>query len=356
MKLRFREKVKEESFDNLRKMVEHIYQNADHKKINQSQLIIGGLIFLTFLIAILFLWQFNYNSIYYLFTIVFLGIISVPLILVIGHESIHGNFSNGKRINKIGQGVFYFLGTSPYFWKLRHLNAHHHYTNIKKWDLDIEQSELIRLNNNQKWRKIHSFQAYYMPILFTMYTLNWFFLRDFKDIKKNKFGNKYIKSHAFSNILWLFASKCWHLSFLIFIPVLLGQSMSMAILGFFVFHFSASLTTTLVLVSTHIGEDHELVDIDTQTNLPYSWIEHQIRTSGSFNIKSRFVLHFFGGFNHHLAHHLFPNVPYVLYPKITQLIEEYCVQNNLPFVCYPNLFVCIRSHFKRLVIYSKNNN
>ena len=353
MSLKFLNKKQEESFVSLQKYVEGLYGNKSQKKINLYTYLTGSFVFCSFLLFMFLMWLSFDNSSIYILAIVLLGIMSVPLLLVIGHESIHFNFSNKQRVNKIAQNVFYFLGTSPYLWKLRHLNSHHHYTNIKKWDLDIEQSKLIRLDNSQKWNKIHRFQPYYMPFLFMMYTLNWFFFRDFTDFWKYKFGNKHIESHSISKIFLLLLSKIWHLLFLLFIPIIIGQSFSIAILGFFIYHFTASLTTALVLVSTHIGEDHELLNANNKSTMPYTWIEHQIRTSGCFSIKSRLALHFFGGFNHHLAHHLFPNIPYVFYPHITPLIEEYCEKNNLPFVCYPNLFKCIQSHFNRLALYSK---
>ncbi len=351
MNLKFRKK-KEKSLKALQKSINDLYDNRSQKKINVFALLIGGFLFLAFLTGIFLSW-FENDAIVYCSIIAFLGVISVPIILVIGHESIHYNFTDIKRINKIAQNIFYFLGTSPYFWRLRHLNAHHHYTNIKEWDLDIEQSKLIRLTHSQGWRKFHRLQPYYMPVLFMMYTLNWFFLRDFADIKKQKFGNKSIDAHPLSKILLLLLSKVWHLVFLLFIPIMFGQSLSISILGFFIYHFTASITTTLVLISTHIGEDHELLNANNKSLLPYSWVEHQIRTSGCFSTKSTLALHFFGGFNHHIAHHLYPSIPYVLYPKITPLIEEYCVKNNLPFVNYPNLFTCIKSHFNRLTTFSK---
>jgi len=353
MKLEFKEKIKEESFQQLQKSVSNICLNKNQRKINYSAIFIGGMALIAFLSGLFILWYASTSPLIYLSIIVFLGIINVPLILIIGHGSIHKNFSNLKKINKLGENIFYLLGTSPYFWKLRHLNAHHHYTNIRKWDLDIEQSKLIRLSASQECYNIHKYQTYYMPFLFMMYTLNWFFFRDLLDINKQKFGNRIIENHPSVKIFWLFFSKLWHISILIIIPITLGQSVSIVILGFFIYHFSASLTTTLVLVSTHIGEDHELVETGEQSKLPYTWIEHQIRTSGSFSIKSKVILHFFGGFNHHLAHHLFPNIPYTLYPQISPIIKEYCIQNNLPFVCYPNFSACVKSHFKRLAVYSK---
>ncbi len=351
MNPKFNQNNKINNFHALQKTVNEIIKDVDSKHTNFKALILSGTLFLSYLTGIWGLWIQATNSYYYFLIAIFLGIMCVPLILVIGHESIHGNVTNNTVVNSIGKNIFYFLGTSPYFWKLRHLNAHHYYTNIRKWDLDIEQSKLIRLDESQEWNKIHKFQAYYMPFLFMFYTLNWFFFRDFKDIRKRQFGTKKLSSHPIQKIILLFCAKIWHLLFLIIIPLQLGQSLPYVLIGFFIFHFAASLTTTLVLVSTHIGENHELLSVENE--MPYTWIEHQIRTSGDFSTSNSFVLHFFGGFNHHLTHHLFPNIPYSLYPKITPLVKNYCLENNLPYNNYPNLFSCVKSHFIRLMQYSK---
>jgi linoleoyl-CoA desaturase len=352
MNLRFKKTNKKEGFTDLQKQVRILISRSDVRKENRNIISSGAIVFLSFVIAMLSFWTQATHFKYY-FLAVFLGVVCVPMILLIGHEAIHGNFTSKKIINDMGKNVFYFLGTSPYFWKLRHINAHHHYTNIRNWDLDIEQSKLIRLDETQEWHTIHKYQAFYMPFLFLCYTLNWFFFRDFKDIFTLSFGTKQLKSHPNSKIFYLFCAKIWHLLFLVIIPIWFGQTYLTVILGFFLFHFAASLTTTLVLVSTHIGEDHELIGNDTNEHLPFAWEEHQIRTSGDFSTNNNFLLHFFGGFNHHLAHHLFPNVPYSLYPQITPMIKEFCHNNLLPYHNYPSLVSCVRSHFIRLHKFSK---
>jgi linoleoyl-CoA desaturase len=352
MNLRFKKTNKNDGFVDLQLYVRNLVSTCDVKKENRNTVLFGAIAFLAFIIGVGGFWTQTSQLNYYLLA-AFLGVMCVPLILLIGHEAIHGNFTSIKLVNKLGINIFYFLGTSAYFWTLRHINAHHHYTNIRNWDLDIEQSKLIRLDTTQDWHKIHRFQAFYMPFLFLCYTLNWFFFRDFKDISTHHFGTKYIEKHPNAKLVYLFCSKIWHLLFLVIIPIWFGHSFGSVVIGFFIFHFSASLTTTLVLVSTHIGEDHELLGTDTHEELPFSWAEHQIRTSGDFSTSNRFLLHFFGGFNHHLAHHLFPNVPYSLYPQITPLIKEFCNNNILPYHNYPSLVSCVKSHFIRLHKYSK---
>lgn len=334
-------------FLKLVKKVNEVVRKQNSRMLSYRSLFLGTAILLCFSINIYLIWSAQSSSIYF-FSCITLGVLSVPLVLVVGHEAIHGNFSKFKWANNIGKHVFILIGTSSYFWELRHLKAHHQFTNIRDWDLDIEQSKLIRLNQEQQHSKYHKYQHIYMPFMFMFYTLNWFLFRDFKDIKRKTFGSREYNNHPWLHILFLFVAKVWHLNYLITIPLIIGTSLSSTIIGFLIFHISASFTTTLVLVSTHIGEEQELIQLDQEDKKLGSWAEHQIRTSANFSTSSSLVLHFFGGFNHHLTHHLFPNIPYALYPKITPLIQKYCENQDLPYMSYDHIGQAIFSHFKRL--------
>ena len=348
---RFR--LQEDQFTRLQQFVRRRFNRPYIKRHNGPILFFGSTIFLIYLSLMIALWLSTANDPAYFVIIAVLGILCVPMILVIGHESVHGNFTTWRWLNSLGKSVFYFLGTTPYFWSLRHINAHHAYTNIKEWDMDIEQSKLIRLSEQEPHAKHHRYQYLYMPFLFMLYTLNWFFIRDVQDVSNNRFGGKHVQTHPTEKIVYLVLAKLWHLSFLVGIPVLLGASIVQAVFGFFLFHVMASLTTTLVLISTHIGENHDLLSAGEGQHSESSWIEHQIRTTGDFCTHSDLALYFFGGFNHHLTHHLFPNIPFRFYPQITPLVKNYCIENDLPYHHYDDLLKCASSHFKRLKKYSQ---
>jgi linoleoyl-CoA desaturase len=49
-------------------------------------------------------------------------------------------------------------------------------------------------------------------------------------------------------------------------------------------------------------------------------------------------------FNHHVAHHLFPDVSRIHYPLITKEIARFAREYNLPYKRY-GLVYAIRSHF-----------
>ncbi len=321
----------------------------DNYRAKASRIAMGKALLLLscFLGIIVLLYSTPVGSGFYLVWAVLLGVGCLPLILNIGHEAVHGTFSINKHLNKWTKGVFFLLGTSAYFWELRHTASHHAFANVKNVDLDIEQTTIIRLSKHQEHAPRHKYQHLYMPFAFCLYTLLWFFYRDFKDLGKRQFGAKRVIQHAPKELVKLMAAKIWHLLMLLGIPIFYGQTVGLVCAGFFVFHLGASIVTTFALISTHVGEEQEIVEVK-EGLLPYSWAEHQLRTTADFSVNNRLLFHFFGGFNHHVAHHLFPGIPHVYYPLITPIIEKKAKYYGMPYHRYTSFFVSAKSHFRRL--------
>ena len=335
-------------FDALKHEVFQLLPDDYRTKANPV-MIFKAIILLGFFVAILLMVCFATLKPYIqIMLMMVLGVLTLPLILNIGHEAVHRNFSTNDKVNKWAKGVFFLLGTSAYFWELRHNSSHHAFTNVKDVDLDIEQAKIIRLSKQQEFRWYHKFQHFYMPFAFCLYTLLWFFSRDFKDLGKKRFGLKTVKKHPKQEVLKMAGAKIWHIMAFLVLPYLTAQNLGLALSGFFVFHISASIVTTFALISTHVGEVQEIVNPSKDGCLPYSWAAHQLKTTADFSPNSISALHFFAGFNHHVAHHLFPGVPHVYYPKITPLIKKQAAIYGLKYNCYPNLVSCAKSHFKRL--------
>ncbi len=321
---------------------------GNYKGKSDTKMLAKGLFLFSFFLILMTLLYFSVTNILIYFSIIFIiGIIAVPLVLNIGHDAAHGVFSTNKKINNIAGMIFYVLGTSGYFWALRHNYSHHKFSNIKDWDMDIEQSKIIRLSPYQEIKKHHKYQHLYMPIAFSLYSLVWFFYRDFKDIFTYKFGLKEVTKHPSKEIIILIIAKIMHIVLFILLPYYLSGSWFLAIVGFFIFHISTSVVTTFALISTHVGEDQKIV-LSENFKLPYTWSEHQLQTTADFSTNKKRMFHFFGGFNHHVAHHFFPNIPHIYYPIITPIIKKYAEQNNIEYNVYPSLYHSAISHFKRL--------
>ena len=56
----------------------------------------------------------------------------------------------------------------------------------------------------------------------------------------------------------------------------------------------------------------------------------------------------FGGFNLHIAHHVFPEINHTHYPALTQIIKEVLAENNLDWYKSFTFFQGVRSHIKHL--------
>ncbi|MGB0840523.1 MAG: fatty acid desaturase, partial [Chitinophagales bacterium] len=133
---------------------------------------------------------------------------------------------------------------------------------------------------------------------------------------------------------------------------LLPFSLGTILLGFVLFHFAASFTVALALISAHIGEDSVYPEPDAMGKMPTSWIRHQIVTTSDFATHNPVLTHLFGGFNHHVVHHLFPNICHIHYPQLTQILIQTCADYDMPYKSNPTLIRAIFSHWNFLKIRS----
>ena len=286
------------------------------------------------------------HALAYVLILALTGVSCLPLILNAGHEGIHGNLSQRNWINQLGASVFYLLGTSTRFWRLRHLASHHTFVNVTGVDLDIGQADIIRLGASTQPVWYHRYQHLYMPLAFMLYTLVWFFVRDFLDLGRKQFGHR-VEAHPWTTSVALVLAKAWHCFLLLGVPYVLGAGFLQTLVGFFAFHLAASAATTFVLVSTHVGEGQEVLDGSLEV-LPYGWLEHQLRTTADFATDSWLARQVFGGFNHHVAHHLFPDLPHSAYPQVTAELRRFCREHELPYTAHRNVLQCAASHLRRL--------
>jgi linoleoyl-CoA desaturase len=71
-------------------------------------------------------------------------------------------------------------------------------------------------------------------------------------------------------------------------------------------------------------------------------------TTSDYATESLLVTHLFGGFNHHVIHHLFQHVCHVHYPAMTKILIEVAAKHNLTYRTKKRILPAMRSHFKLL--------
>lgn len=333
---------------------QYFVENKLNKTGNKLLYWKSGLLLTTYVFIYLLL-LISANTIAMYFCFMALGVLTIFVALNIGHDAAHHTFSENKKHNNLLLYSFDFLGASGYMWRLKHVHSHHPHVNIPDMDGDIKQSNLVRIFPNAPYLSFHQYQYLYMPILYLFYTLHWLLFRDFKDYWNTKISGKPKLQHKKSECLKFLIGKVMFFSRMLLIPyILLPFSFSSILLGFVLFHFTASFTVALALVSAHIGEDSVYPEPDADGNMSTSWVRHQIETTSDFATDNMLLTHLFGGFNHHVVHHLFPKICHIHYPTLTKILISTCNDFDIPYKSNPTLTRAIFSHLNFLKIRSLN--
>ncbi len=278
-----------------------------------------------------------------------LGCLTVFVALNIGHDAAHYSLSKNLKTNKLLLYTFDILGASGHVWRQKHVHSHHIHVNIPDLDEELKQPKLIRMFPNAAYFSFHQFQHLYTPVLYLFYTLFWMMFRDYRDFYTvQKKLTRSSKTHLTDYTLF-YGGKAFLMLRLLVLPMLiLPVSPAVVLLAFLCFHLTASATAVLILLASHVGALVDFPKPDANGRMSNSWVMHNLKTTFDYGTKSRALFHLYGGFNHHLAHHFFPNICHIHYPKITTIIKEECAIFNLPYPHHQTLAHAIKAHFKLL--------
>jgi linoleoyl-CoA desaturase len=265
------------------------------------------------------------------------------------HDAVHGALFRTPRYNEWFSFLLELFGSNSWLWQKRHMSLHHAYPNIQDWDIDVRQSDMIRIFPNSPLFNYHKYQHLYMWLIYPMYSLNWIFIRDLKDF----FGteNNYVKRiYEIPKIEYfrMIVAKAFNLFYLIGIPMMvLHQPWYIVVAGWLSMHLVGSSLGVIALISTHVDDGAEFPTVPESGVMPTTWAAHQLRVTKDFSPDSKIANFLFGGFTHHVAHHLFPGVAHTYYPAITNVIRRYADQYGLPYTSYP-LLRAVASHSRLL--------
>mgnify|MGYP000611757777 CR=1 FL=1 len=282
-----------------------------------------------------------------------IGIFSTLIFLNILHDAAHQSIFRNRKYNDVIFQILNLLGGNSYVWKLRHLSSHHPYPNIPGKDMDISQSTVVRLNGESQYKGMHRFQHFYMPLIYLTYTLFWVFFRDFNDFLKGDIirGNK--KAYPILEWIKLFVFKGVYFSIFLIIPLKLTSfSFGEVFGGFVCMHIFQSILSAMALLTAHVNEHSNFPTPDEHGNMVDCWAIHQIKSTNDFGTHNPLINYSFGGFNFHVAHHLFPNMSNIHYQKITPIIQSVIERNGLKYQEL-GMFEALLSHWHLLKKYSK---
>lgn len=307
-----------------------------------------SLYFGLFIINYLLIYFIPYTSVLYT-SYIAIGLLHVLLGLNFAHDFAHNAIFKSKNLNNTAfEFLFALMGLNGYLWKKRHTHSHHNYPNTEGYDVDIELGSVIYLSENGNPQKHHAWQHIYGPLLYGIYTLYWILYKDFVLFFKRQHANLHFRKHENKEHfkLWLF--KLLYVGYMLVLPAIASPFGWLQVaMAFVVAHLISAWFLLFTFLITHHVENTQYYHADENHLTSTSWLMHQVGSSNDFHPFSKTANFIFGGFNCHVAHHLFPSASHTQYPHISSVIYSILEKHQI----VPNkttFFGGIRSHIRLL--------
>lgn len=284
-----------------------------------------------------------------LWVIMGVGIAGIGLSIM--HDANHGAYSSKPWVNSFLGASLNFLGGNAMNWKIQHNVLHHTYTNIDGLDEDIAPGPILRLSPSQPLTKIHRFQHLYAWFLYTLMTIMWITIKEFKQLRNWK-GSSYFESQGSTygkSIALLIFTKVIYFSYGLVLPLLLTPNpWWLTVTSFILMHMIAGFILGIVFQPAHTVPTSEFPIPDEQRNMENTWAVHQMLTTANFAPDNRLFSWYVGGLNYQIEHHLFTNICHVHYRGLSKIVKATAEEFGLPYQVEPTFLSALRSHAKLL--------
>lgn len=275
------------------------------------------------------------------------------------HDANHGSFSKHAWVNKFFSNSLYLLGGYPPNWKYQHNTLHHGFTNIEGHDEDIAPPGILRLSPHRPLKKIHRYQHLYAWALYSLMTVSWIIVKDFKRMQKYKTSNvKLSGKRKYSRLLIeLIISKIVYYALFLVVPLLLVPvAWYWTVLGFLLMHFVGGLVLASIFQTAHVVPTSEYPLPDENGEMDNNWAAHQLYTTCNFAPKNRVFTWLVGGLNHQVEHHLFPNISHVHYRKIADIVQKKANEFGMPYHVNKSFIGAVGQHVRMLKLLGARQN
>lgn len=237
----------------------------------------------------------------------------------LGHEASHRQVFVSKRANdEFGRIIAtLFVGISYSWWMNKH-TKHHANPNRVDHDPDIAPDVIVfqtehagGRNRLHAWFLRHQGTLFFPLLLLEGLNLHVQGLRYLLD-RRNQVAGRWIE-------LAMLVVRLVGIPLLAFLslPPLTAVAFLLVQLGVFGVYMGASFAPN------HKGMPH------VPSALKLSFLHKQVLTSR--NIVGRGMTALFGGLNHQVEHHLFPNMPRPHLARAAAIVREYCSERGIPY-------------------------
>jgi linoleoyl-CoA desaturase len=257
------------------------------------------------------------------------GLAQTFLLLNIAHDSNHNAISTKSSVNKLLNYVFDVCGINSYMWRILHHRGHHSCINLHGEDDALTGRGIFRFTPHEPRTRLHRFQHIYGLFFYSLFSLDYVFLRDFECFFFP--SHEYLRrtKHPPREYAILFAGKGLYLTYMLILPVVvLGKPFLLVALAFVLVHLIIGLTVSLVFQTTHtVDSTYFPTDRGEFDNGVY----HIFATTADYATENPLVGWLTGGLNHHIAHHLCPFVCHTHYAPLTRIVKQTAEEFGVPY-------------------------
>jgi linoleoyl-CoA desaturase len=282
----------------------------------------------------------------------FYGTFSFLIAFNVVHDAGHGALFKTKTRNDLSLHCLDLFGVSSFLWKYKH-ELHHHSPNVKDFDALIDDFKMGRLLKAGKWTSAFRFQHLYIPVISLFYSASLVLFKDWAIIRELWSNPSHTKQIPRAEYFVIAAGKGFAFYTTLYLPFVALDLSVLEVTGFFLMvHMGPGLLVGLFAAPAHFNTEVDFPEPDANGLVSGSWAVHQLSTTEDFSTRNRFCNYFLGGFNHHVAHHLYPSICHCHYPKITPIIQGVAAEFGVPYKAQSFIGI-YRSHLKHLKNLSK---
>lgn len=203
-----------------------------------------------------------------------IGVCMHVLTLHIVHDAAHGALSPKAWVNKSATRILDLMGADGPIWARRHIHGHHPFPNILGWDVDVAQSNVVKIFPIMNRSTIHRLQHIYMPVVYLLYSLYWFFLRDWQNLFALKGAPVFTTKPTVARVIGFAVVKLVAVAWALVLPIAMDpERWIVYVVGFVIMHAVASLLGAFVLLSSHVDGSSDYTQPDALGRMPFTWAE-----------------------------------------------------------------------------------
>jgi len=277
-----------------------------------------------------------------------LGLSAAAVAMGTAHDAVHGTMSRHRHLNAAIALVAAPFGISRTWWRTKHNQLHHPFTNVDGVDDDLHFGRLLRLTPHQEWRRWHRYQHLYAWLLYPLLYLAMLVNGDLAFTTRGVIGTSQVARPTLLRALWLLVEKLTGLALLMGValsahplPQVAAVYLGAALL--------AGIVLAVVFQTGHCLETTSFLKADAETGaIPHGWARAQLAGTADVATSNRVYTILTGGLNHHVEHHLFPQANQLLLPAIATIVRRHCAAQGVDVVVLPTVTAAVRSHQRSL--------